>query len=90
VGADQVRLKGPLERIRVEVAQEDMDEERAIESVLLDSDIGDPFTILAILGGRVAGRVLTGRIHCLFLTMMEGFSSTPSKPLATIDRCLIA
>ncbi len=66
VGADQVRLKGPLERIRVEVAQEDMDEERAIESVLLDSDIGDPFTILAILGGRVAGRVLTGRIHCLF------------------------
>ena len=66
VSADQIGLEGPSERIWVEVAKEDVDEKRGIEGILLDSDIGDPFTILAILGGRVAGRVLTGRIHCLF------------------------
>ena len=69
VGADQVGLKGPLERIRVEVAEEDVDEKRGVESILLDSDIGDPFTILAVLGGGVTGAstFLERRIRGLFL-----------------------
>lgn len=36
-----------------------------MESVLLDSDVGNPFTILAILGGGMTGDVLLNWIHCL-------------------------
>lgn len=65
VTADEVGLKGPLERIGVEVAEEDMDEKGGVESILLDSNIGDPFTILAILGGGMTGNGLVSRIRCL-------------------------
>jgi len=66
VSADQIGLKGPFERIWVEVAKEDMDEKRGIEGILLDSDIGDPFTILAVFGGGMTGTFLLSWIHCLF------------------------
>ena len=66
VGADQVGLEGPFERIWVEVAEEDVDEERVVQSVFLDSDVGDPFTILAVLGCGVAGNLLGDWVQCQF------------------------
>lgn len=66
VGADQVGFKGPSEWIGVEVAEEDVDEKRAVEGVFLDSDVGDPFAIGAVLGGGVSGCVLVSWIRRLF------------------------
>lgn len=60
VRADEVGLEGPARRVRVEVAEEDVDEEGALEGHLLDAQVGDPFAVVACgksfrSGGDVGG-----------------------------------
>lgn len=43
-----------------------MDEEGSVESVFLNSDIGDPFAIFAVLGGDLTGNIGGCRINRLF------------------------
>ena len=51
VGADKVGLEAPAGRIGVEVAEEDVDEERLLERVFRDPDVGDPFRVVVWGGG---------------------------------------
>lgn len=47
VGADEVGFEGPACGVRVEVAEEDVDEEGGLEGHLFDADVGDPFPVVA-------------------------------------------
>ena len=48
VGSDEIGLEAPARRVRVEVAQEDVDEEGLLEGVFRDADVCDPLFV----GGR--------------------------------------
>lgn len=51
VGADEVGFEGPAGWIRVEVAEEDVDEEGFVDGVFRDPDVRDPFFVEFWCGG---------------------------------------